>query len=94
VHGAKGTAELLERFGLHPDKSLGQHFLVDPNQIDRIVRLAGVGAGDHVVEVGPGLGALTAGLLEASEGAIKTRLHRARTGLKEKLQALFDEDLK
>jgi len=65
VHGAKGTAELLERFGLHPDKSLGQHFLVDPNQIDRIVRLAGVGAGDHVVEVGPGLGALTAGLLEA-----------------------------
>lgn len=62
-HGAKATAELLERFGLHPDKSLGQHFLVDPNQVDRIVRLAGVRSGDHVVEVGPGLGALTAGLL-------------------------------
>jgi len=64
-HGAKATAQLLEQFGLRPDKSLGQHFLVDPNQIDRIVRLAGVSAGDHVVEVGPGLGALTAGLADA-----------------------------
>lgn len=64
-HGARATAELLERFGLHPDKSLGQHFLIDPNQVERIVRLAGVGEGDRVVEVGPGLGALTAGLLDA-----------------------------
>jgi len=65
AHGAKGTAALLSQHGLHPDKSLGQHFLIDPNQIDRIVRLAQVTAGDHVVEVGPGLGALTAGLVEA-----------------------------
>jgi len=65
AHGAKGTAALLSQHGLHPDKSLGQHFLIDPNQIDRIVRLAQVNAGDHIVEVGPGLGALTAGLVEA-----------------------------
>ena len=64
-HGGKGTAELLETFGLRPDKSLGQHFLVDPNQVDRIIRLAGVQPGDRVVEVGPGLGALTAGLVAA-----------------------------
>ncbi len=64
-HGARATAELLQRFGLHPDKALGQHFLVDPNQVDRIIRLAGVQPGDHVVEVGPGLGALTAGLVAA-----------------------------
>lgn len=63
-HGAKATADLLAEFGLHPDKSLGQHFLIDPNQVDRIIRLAEVGDGDHVVEVGPGLGALTAGLVD------------------------------
>lgn len=72
--GARATAELLERYGLQPDKSLGQHFLVDPNQVDRIVRLAGVGAGDHVVEVGPGLGALTTGLLDAGADVVAVEI--------------------
>ncbi len=52
-------------FGLEPRRSLGQNFVVDPNTIRRIVRLAGVGPGDPVVEVGPGLGSLTLGLLDA-----------------------------
>lgn len=85
-HGARATAELLERFGLRPDKSLGQHFLVDPNQVDRIVRLAGVTAGDHVVEVGPGLGALTAGLLSANAEVVAVEIDQ---GLVEALQAQF-----
>lgn len=63
--GARASAELLDRYGLRPDKRLGQHFLVDPNQVDRIVRLADVEPGDNVIEVGPGLGALTTGLLAA-----------------------------
>ena len=45
-------------------KSLGQHFLHDGNQIRRIVELAKLAAGDSVLEVGPGLGALTDALLE------------------------------
>lgn len=49
--------------GLDPKKSLGQNFVVDPNTITRIVRVAGVGPDDVVVEVGPGLGSLTLGLL-------------------------------
>lgn len=46
-------------------KSLGQHFLASPSVAKRIVQLAGVGEGTPVVEVGPGLGALTELLLDA-----------------------------
>lgn len=53
---------LLDRHGLAPRKHLGQHFLADPNIVDKIVRTAGVGSGDRVVEIGPGTGTLTAAL--------------------------------
>jgi 16S rRNA (adenine1518-N6/adenine1519-N6)-dimethyltransferase len=49
--------------GLRPTKRLGQNFVIDPNTVRRIVRVADVGADDVVVEVGPGLGSLTIGLL-------------------------------
>lgn len=58
---------LLERHDLRPRKHLGQHFLADPNIVDKIVRVAGVGPGDRVVEIGPGTGTLTAAL--AATGA-------------------------
>jgi len=54
----------MDRFGLRPKKSLGQNFLADPNSARRIARLAAVGDGDAVLEIGPGLGSLTAALLE------------------------------
>ncbi|MEX1279784.1 MAG: 16S rRNA (adenine(1518)-N(6)/adenine(1519)-N(6))-dimethyltransferase RsmA [Acidimicrobiia bacterium] len=56
---------LLERHGLRPRKRLGQHFLADPNIVDKIVRVAGIGPGDRVVEIGPGTGTLTAALAAA-----------------------------
>jgi 16S rRNA (adenine1518-N6/adenine1519-N6)-dimethyltransferase len=56
---------ILEGGGRHPRKQLGQNFVVDPGTIRRIVRAAGVEPGDRVLEVGPGLGSLTLGLLEA-----------------------------
>ena len=55
----------MARYGLEPHRTLGQNFVVDQNTIRKIVRLAGVGAGDSVIEIGPGLGSLTLGLLEA-----------------------------
>ena len=56
---------LLEANGLRPSRALGQNFVADPNTVRRIARLAGVGAGQRVVEVGAGLGCLTLALLEA-----------------------------
>ena len=58
---------LLEEFGLSPNQAYGQNFLVDPNVIRRIVRLAGVGPDSNVVEIGGGTGTLTAAL--AATGA-------------------------
>jgi 16S rRNA (adenine1518-N6/adenine1519-N6)-dimethyltransferase len=58
--------ELAGQLALRPTKSLGQNFLHDANTIRRIVRTAGVGPDDVVLEVGPGLGSLTLGLLPAA----------------------------
>lgn len=56
--------EALEAHGLWAKKALGQHFLLDLNVTRKIARLAQVGDGDHVIEVGPGPGGLTRALLE------------------------------
>ena len=63
-----GPAEiraLAAELGVRPTKRLGQNFVHDPNTIRRIVRTAELRAGERVLEVGPGLGSLTLGLLEA-----------------------------
>jgi len=60
---APDVRTLAAAVGLRPTKALGQNFVVDPNTVRRLVRTAGVGAEDVVVEVGPGLGSLTLGLL-------------------------------
>ena len=49
--------------GLAANKGLGQHFLLDSNITEKIVRLSGNLAGHHVVEIGPGPGGLTRALL-------------------------------
>ena len=66
----RAVAELLERYGHLPRKSLGQNFVADPNTIRRIVRLAGVRSGSSVVEIGPGFGSLTLGLAEAARRVV------------------------
>ncbi|HLR98721.1 16S rRNA (adenine(1518)-N(6)/adenine(1519)-N(6))-dimethyltransferase RsmA [Mycolicibacillus parakoreensis] len=62
-----GRAEirsLATELGLHPRKSLGQNFVHDANTVRRVAAVAAVGADDHVLEVGPGLGSLTLALLQ------------------------------
>ena len=56
---------LAEKLDIVPTKKLGQNFLHDPNTIRRIVAAAELDTTDRVLEVGPGLGSLTLGLVEA-----------------------------
>jgi 16S rRNA (adenine1518-N6/adenine1519-N6)-dimethyltransferase len=61
-----GPAEvraLAMQLGLRPTKQRGQNFVIDPNTVRRIVRTADLDSSDVVLEVGPGLGSLTLGLL-------------------------------
>ena len=67
---------LLKEHGLRPSKALGQNFLADTNMATHIVRLAGVQPGDHVIEVGPGLGSLTLALCEAGATVRAVELDR------------------
>jgi len=51
--------QLLKEFGIHPDKSLGQHFLADPGSLQRVVEIASLTGTEEVLEIGAGLGSLT-----------------------------------
>jgi 16S rRNA (adenine1518-N6/adenine1519-N6)-dimethyltransferase len=64
--GATEIREIAEKLELHPTKSLGQNFVIDANTCQKIVRHAVISQGDHVVEIGPGLGSLTLALLQAT----------------------------
>jgi len=61
--GPADVRRLAAELGVRPTKQRGQNFVIDPNTVRRIVRAAGVGPDDVVVEVGPGLGSLTLALL-------------------------------
>jgi 16S rRNA (adenine1518-N6/adenine1519-N6)-dimethyltransferase len=65
---------LLDAHGLHPKRSLGQNFLVDPNTARRVVALADLPAAAPVLEIGPGLGSLTLALLDAGHDVVAVEL--------------------
>jgi 16S rRNA (adenine1518-N6/adenine1519-N6)-dimethyltransferase len=64
THSRGHLHELLDQSGLAPRRDLGQNFVGDPNTVRKIAALAQVGPGDHVVEIGAGLGSLTLALAE------------------------------
>ncbi len=64
THSRRDVLALLEAHHLEPSRALGQNFVADPNTVRRIARLAAVGPGDRVVEIGPGLGSLTLALAD------------------------------
>ncbi|MEA3076344.1 MAG: rRNA (adenine1518-N6/adenine1519-N6)-dimethyltransferase [Actinomycetota bacterium] len=68
--------DLLDTHGLRPSRALGQNFVADANTVRRIARLAGVGAGDRVVEIGAGLGSLTLALAETGASVTAIELDR------------------
>ena len=63
--GPAAVREIAGRLGIRPSKRLGQNFVIDPGTVRRIVTLAGLSPDDVVLEVGPGFGSLTLGLLPA-----------------------------
>jgi 16S rRNA (adenine1518-N6/adenine1519-N6)-dimethyltransferase len=72
--GAMDVRALAAELDLRPTKRLGQNFVHDANTVRRIVRLAGVGPDDVVLEVGPGLGSLTLPLLEAAAAVVAVEI--------------------
>jgi 16S rRNA (adenine1518-N6/adenine1519-N6)-dimethyltransferase len=74
--GPAEIRDLAELLGIQPTKKLGQNFVIDANTVRRIVRIAGVSADSTVVEVGPGLGSLTLGLLETGARVVAVEIDR------------------
>lgn len=66
--------ELAAELDLRPTKQRGQNFVHDANTVRRIVAAAGVGPDDVVLEIGPGLGSLTLGLLEVAAAVVAVEL--------------------
>ena len=72
---------LAAELDLRPTKQRGQNFVHDANTVRRIVAAAGVRPGDVVLEIGPGLGSLTLGLLEAAEEVVAVEIEHSLAGL-------------
>ena len=70
------TREVLERHGLYTKYALGQNFLVNDDVVRKIVQLADVQSQDHVLEVGPGIGTLTAVLLQRASHVTAIEMDR------------------
>jgi len=94
--GLLGPAEirdLAELLDLQPTKKLGQNFVIDANTVRRIVKASGVAAGESVVEVGPGLGSLTLGLLEAGASVVAVEIDNRLAGQLPKTVELLQPEL-
>ncbi|HSJ74044.1 MAG TPA: 16S rRNA (adenine(1518)-N(6)/adenine(1519)-N(6))-dimethyltransferase RsmA, partial [Miltoncostaeaceae bacterium] len=74
--GRVGVMRLLAAHGLRPDTDLGQHFLLDENLADLAVREAAVGPDDVALEIGAGLGVLTAALARAARAVHAVEIDR------------------
>ncbi|MCL2422201.1 MAG: 16S rRNA (adenine(1518)-N(6)/adenine(1519)-N(6))-dimethyltransferase RsmA [Defluviitaleaceae bacterium] len=71
-----GTKAILEKYGHHPKKSLGQNFLIDPHVLGKIIRAADIGPEDTVLEIGPGIGGLTQALAQSAGHVIAVELDK------------------
>ncbi|MDH6410378.1 16S rRNA (adenine1518-N6/adenine1519-N6)-dimethyltransferase [Aurantimicrobium minutum] len=66
--------DLAELLDVTPTKKLGQNFVIDANTVRKIVKVAHVEAGDSVVEIGPGLGSLSLGIVEAGASLVAVEI--------------------
>ena len=104
--GAADIRRLAEELGVRPTKTLGQNFVIDGNTIRRIVAAAELDPSETVLEVGPGLGSLTLGLLDAAArvvaveidpvlaGRLPTTVEEFRPGAAERFTLINQDALK
>jgi len=74
--GGTDVRQLAASIDVVPTKKLGQNFVTDPNTIRRIVGAAKLNGSENVVEIGPGLGSLTLGLLEVAKTVTSVEIDR------------------
>jgi 16S rRNA (adenine1518-N6/adenine1519-N6)-dimethyltransferase len=78
--GAAQIRQLASELDLSPTKKWGQNFVIDPNTVRRIVEAAHVAESDVVVEIGPGLGSLTLGLLAQAQSVTAVEIDQRLAG--------------
>ncbi len=76
LYSPSGIAKVLDEYGVAPNKRFGQNFLINEKILEQIVDKAGVGQYDYVLEIGPGLGALTRKLAEKGETVLALEIDR------------------
>ena len=86
IANVSATRHILKHFNLRASKKLGQNFLIDKSVVDDIVNAAEIEEGESVLEIGPGIGTLTQGLLEAGANVTAVELDK-------KLPAVLAETL-
>ena len=92
--GAARVRELLSAHGVHPKRSLGQNFVIDPNTIRKVVEVAGVTDADGVLEIGAGCGSLTLGLAARAANVTAVEIDdRLVAALAESLSGTTNVDL-
>ena len=78
--GAADVRRLAESCGIRPTKQRGQNFVHDANTVRRIVKASGITGDDVVIEIGPGLGSLTLGLLEVASHVTAVEIDEVLAG--------------
>ena len=78
--GPSDIRQLAGSCGIRPTKQRGQNFVTDANTVRRIVKTSGIGPDDVVVEIGPGLGSLTLGLLEVARHVTAVEIDETLAG--------------
>ncbi|MGN0703365.1 MAG: 16S rRNA (adenine(1518)-N(6)/adenine(1519)-N(6))-dimethyltransferase RsmA [Lentihominibacter sp.] len=76
LYSPSTIADIRERYNFQLSRSLGQNFITDRSIIERIVEGAGVGENDLVIEIGPGIGVLTAEAAEAAARVVAVEIDR------------------
>lgn len=91
--GPRETRALLSRYGLRPKTSIGQHFVTDANTLRKVTSIAGVARGDQVLEIGPGLGALSLAIVETGARLIAVEVDRSLKPVLDETLSVRDVDL-